>query len=156
MLIPERLRRFLDKNQIKHSILEHPESFSAQEMAHATHTHGRDVAKAVIIRDGVTYHMILVAADCLLDLGSLGADLGLENPELASEEEIADLFPDCELGAMPIFGNLYGLPVAIDQRLLPEEYIAFDAGNHHQAIRVHTTDFMRMVKPRIVGASVRM
>lgn len=154
MPIPERLLDHLEANRVQHEILHHRVTFTAQDMAQATHTPGRDVAKAVIIRDGDRHHMVVVPASCLVDLNRVAPALGLKHPHLATEEEIAKLFPDCELGAIPIFGNLYGLKVAIDSQLVPEEHIAFAGGSHHQAIKIGTSDFMRLVSPQMVEVGV--
>ena len=156
MPIPQRLTQYLEANGIDHRVLDHPLAMTAQDMAQATHIHGRDVAKAVIIRDGSDYHMILVPADCIVDLAMVAREMNLDHPEIASESEVADLFPDCETGAMPVFGNLYGLPTVIDDHLVPEKDIAFHAGNHHQSIRMHTRDFMQLVKPRVVHVGVHV
>ena len=154
MPIPEKLLDHLKANRIQHEILQHRVTFTAQEMAEATHISGRDVAKAVIIRDGEKHLMVVLSADCLVDLARLAPALGLKNPHLSTEAEIAGIFPDCELGAIPVFGNLYGLPVFVDSQLVPEEHIAFAAGSHHQTIRMCTSDFMRDVSPRVVDIGV--
>ncbi len=150
MTIPQSLLDLLKNSHTDFEVLEHERCHSAQEMAQAVHIPGRDVAKPVLIRDGDDLHLVVVAAERRVDLDRLGESLHLKNPRLATEQELAGLFPDCEVGAMPIFGNLYGMRVAVDSNLVPEDKIAFPAGTHEQAIRLATADFMRLAEPTIV------
>jgi Ala-tRNA(Pro) deacylase len=154
MPIPDRLRNCLERNGVSYEVIDHPSAWTAQRVAEVTHIPGRDVAKAVIVRDGDTHHMIVLAADCVVDLDRLGEALGLRQPTLSTEEELSALFPDCEVGAMPIFGNLYNMPVAADDELAREPTIAFPAGNHRQCLRVDTQAFLQLVNPRIIQVAV--
>jgi Ala-tRNA(Pro) deacylase len=99
--------------------------------------------------------MGVVPADCALDFGHVRTALGAETVELASEVESKDRFPDCEGGAMPPFGNLYGLPVFVADVFTRMEHIAFNAGNHREVIRLRLTDFVRMVQPRMLPLTLQ-
>jgi Ala-tRNA(Pro) deacylase len=154
MPIPERLLNFLEAKHSHHKIIHHRDTYTAQEMAEATHISGRDVAKVVIITDGRRHHMVVLPANTRIDLERLSEALDIPNARLATEKELGRLFPDCELGAMPVCGNLYGLPVHMDSCLIPEPTITFAAGSHHQSIQMSTSDFMRDVRPQIVEVAV--
>lgn len=156
MSVPPRLLEYLTRNCVEFDILEHAKTYTAQRMAQATHIRARDVAKPVLIRDGDRHRMVILPADCLVDLDRLTETLGLRAPELATEREMTEIFPDCETGAMPIFGNLYGVPVAIDNALTTEDRIAFSAGSHDRAILMKTEDFLRLAQPQVIEVGVHV
>jgi Ala-tRNA(Pro) deacylase len=93
--------------------------------------------------------MAVLPADCLLDLEELAERLNLRHVRLATEVEVANLFPECEVGAMPPLGRLFGLPVYIDSRLAEEEYITFNGGTHRDAIQIRFSDLLRLTDPKI-------
>ena len=133
MLSP-RLHQFLDKHQAPYTTLAHPRTVTAQETANAAHIGNLDFAKTVMLKvDGVLAMMVMPAA-YRVDLTRLSRALGGPVVELAEESEFKDAFPDCEVGAMPPFGNLYGLPVFVDSRLADQSEIAFNAGSHIDAL----------------------
>jgi Ala-tRNA(Pro) deacylase len=114
------------------------------------HITGKEVAKTVVVRTGKETALAVLPASCHVNLTRLGKLTGSE-PRLASEAEFIDKFPDCELGAMPPFGNLYKLPVYVDERLAADEEIVFNAGTHRDAIRMRFEDFDRLAHPLVGG-----
>lgn len=148
MAVTERLRRVLDEQHVDYRLLPHREAFTAQEVAQASHVPGRELAKALVIReDAARYVMLVLPATCRVDLAALGQERGSRRLSLASEGEITQLFPDCETGAMPPFGNLYDLPVYVDACLARSADVFFQAGNHHEVVRMRYPDYERLVQP---------
>jgi Ala-tRNA(Pro) deacylase len=151
MSCKEKLEQYLHEHQILFQVQQHPIAFTAQDVAATEHLPGKQVAKVVIaFADG---HPVMLAlpAPYRVDLARVGLVLGTQAVRLADEVELAELFPDCEVGAMPPFGNLYHLPVYVDQRLAEDEDIVFPAGTHTETIRLAYADFARLVRP-IVAA----
>lgn len=151
MPLSERLRSFLESHQAEFLLTTHPKAFTAREVAVAEHLPPREVAKAVVIFGDAAYHMIVVPASKLVDLYEARAALGLPQARLATERELGTLFPDCELGAMPPLGPPYGLPVYLDDSLLRQESIVFNAGTHSEVIHMRMAEFQRLVQPNIVS-----
>ena len=151
MPLSERLRSFLDSRHAEYTLTKHANAFTAREVAAAEHLPPREVAKTVVIFGDGTYHMIVVPASKLVDLIEVRPTLGLAQVRLAREEELGMLFPDCELGAMPPLGPLYGFPVYLDASLAGEDTIAFNAGTHREVIHMKTAEFRRLVSPSIVS-----
>lgn len=150
MAITERVKRFLDDEGIRYEVFLHPEAFTAQEVAAASHVPGFHLAKVVVMRDPEGGHvMAVLPAPCRLDLHALGEASRRGTLTLANETEASALFPDCEAGAFPPFGNLYGLPVYADRCFQPHEEFVFQAGNHYEAIRIRFGDFERTVRPTV-------
>ena len=151
MPIHTKLREFLDANGVAYEVRSHLQAFTAQEVAAAQHVPGREMAKVVIVRAGREFLMAVLPAPRRVDLGQLGAAAGKPDLHLATEAEFAGLFPECEAGAMPPFGNLYGLPVWVDQALTRDKDISFNAGTHDQTVRMAYADFARLVQPRVAS-----
>ena len=155
MNIPQRLIDCLDENKISYEILRHPEAVTAQRIAQAEHVKGRRHAKVVMVKSGARHLMIALPAEHLIDLEKLakivGQDVSLEN-----EQEFESLFPDCAVGAMPPFGNLYGVPTYVDKSLAGEDYIVFEAGTHTEAIKISYRDYKKIVKPRVEDLAIKM
>lgn len=151
--IPTRVRSFLEDRGVLYQVIHHPRDFTAEETAHHTHTPGRSFAKAVVVRGGDRYALALVPSNHHVDLEKVGAVMQGSQPELASETEIRDLCNDCDVGAVPPFGNLYGLAVYASPELAACEEITCVAGTHEDAIRVSWRDFARLVRPRIADIS---
>lgn len=145
-----KVRAFLDSRGVKYVTIRHSPAFTATEVAASAHVAGRDFAKTVMVWIGGHLAMVVLPASrriVLHDLREL-----LESPEarLATEAEFRDEFPDCELGAMPPFGNLYGLPVFVAASLAAEPEIAFNAGSHTEIIKMAYADFEDLVKPTVL------
>jgi Ala-tRNA(Pro) deacylase len=150
MPLPERLRRFLDSHQAKYTLTTHPVAFTAREVAAAEHLPAREVAKTVVVFGDGAYHMVAVPASRLVDFHEVRDTLGLHQARMATETEIAKLFPDCEIGAMPPFGPCYDMQVYLDSSLAGQETIAFNAATHREVIHMRTDEFRRLVSPHIV------
>jgi Ala-tRNA(Pro) deacylase len=149
MHMPPTLRAYLDREWVHYEVLPHPEAFHAVEIAHTLHTPEKEMAKVVIVKVQERFVMTVLPASWHVNLPRLRTVLATPNVRLATEEEIKDMFPDCELGAMPPFGNLYGLDVYVDQSLTEDEEIVFQAGTHSEAIRMRYWDFAGLVFPVI-------
>lgn len=147
MAINERLRREIQRLGIRYQLLQHHEAFTSQQVAQSTHVAGRLLAKPVILRgeDGV-YAMAIVSAGEHVDLAAI-PHRGSERARLADEIELAKLFPDCEVGAMPPVGRLYGLPTYLDEEFRRHAEIYFQAGNHHEVVHMKFADFVRLAGP---------
>jgi len=151
MPLAEQLQKFLDSHQAKYAISSHHTAFTAREVAAVEHLPAREVAKVVVVFGDGKYHMILIPANRLVDFQEVRHALGLSQARLATEEELGKLFPDCELGAMPPIGALYGLPLYLDSSLLDEEVIAFNAGTHRDVIHMRTDAFRELTQPAVVS-----
>jgi Ala-tRNA(Pro) deacylase len=156
MPILTKLREFLDQNKADYTHTVHPLAYTAKEVASAEHVPAREVAKTVVFLSEHGYGMAVLTADSIVDLEQLRQDLGLARLRLATEAELAELFPSCELGAMPPFGNLFGLPVYVDDRLAGQELITFNAGTHRDVVHMYFRDFDRLVNPAIVTFARRV
>jgi Ala-tRNA(Pro) deacylase len=148
MAVVECLRRYLAENGVAYEVAAHPERYTAQEVAAASHVSGKAVAKVVMVKTRGGFAMAVLPAACRVAVQRLRDLLGDPAASLASESEFSNLFPDCEAGAMPPFGNLYGIPVFADDELADRERITFEAGNHHEVVSMRYADFARLVQPR--------
>jgi Ala-tRNA(Pro) deacylase len=146
MEIPRRLINFLNEKNIKYELLHHPEAFTAQTIAEAEHVEGHHHAKVVMIKSDREHLMAVVPAVSRIDLEKFESVVG-RSVELESEAEFKPLFPDCEPGTMPPFGNLYGLTTYVDRALSEEDFIVFEAGTHTDAIKVKYEDYERAADP---------
>jgi Ala-tRNA(Pro) deacylase len=144
-----RLEEFLDTYGIKYKVISHSLAYTAQGIAALTHIPGKELAKTVIVNIDGTLAMAVLPASCHVDLGRLKAVTGAKSTQLAAEAEFKDRFPDCELGAMPPFGNLYGMAVFVDEILAQDKDIAFNAGSHWELIQLAWEDFVRLVHPKL-------
>jgi Ala-tRNA(Pro) deacylase len=151
MPLSERLRKFLDSRQAEFTLSTHPKAFTAREVAAAEHLPAQEVAKAVVVFGDGAYHMVVVPASKLVDLHEVRPVLGLAQARLATEDELARLFPDCELGAMPPLGPVYGFPVYLDTTLAGQDMICFNAGSHREVLHMRTAEFRRLVSPQVVS-----
>lgn len=151
MSIPERLVRFLNDRKIPYKVVTHPEAFTAQQVAQATRIPGRAFAKSVMVSIDGKIWMAVAPATEKVDLGRVRECLGGRKVRLATEVEFSSLFSDCELGAMPIFGSLYGIPVLATLEVTENEEIAFTAGTHRDVVRLRVSDFLSAESPRILG-----
>ncbi|HVW85757.1 MAG TPA: YbaK/EbsC family protein [Bryobacteraceae bacterium] len=149
MSIVSRWLEYLDRNGIRYSHSVHPPAQTALETARAERIEPHDLVKSVIYFCDTGFGMAVVAADDMVDLPEIGRLLGIEFIRLADEGEIGALFPDCELGAMPPFGNLYGMPVLVDADVAEREYIAFAIGTHRDVARISMADYAKVASPLI-------
>lgn len=151
----QKLKEFLDQNRVKYVVITHSPAHTAQEIAASAHIPGREMAKTVIVKLDGRMAMAVLPASELIDLDLLADAAFAQRAELAHEDEFRDRFPDCELGAMPPFGNLYGMDVYVAEELTQDEEITFNAGSFTELVRMPYSDFARLVKPRILRFGVR-
>jgi Ala-tRNA(Pro) deacylase len=149
-----KLKKFLDENKVPYVTITHSQAFTAQQVAASAHIKGKEMAKTVIIKINDTLAMAVLPATYHVDFHLLKEVTGNENVVLAHESEFKEIFDDCELGAMPPFGNLYNMEVYVAQSLAEDEEIAFNAGTHSELIRMKYSDFNGLVKPKILKFSV--
>ena len=155
MEIPKRLIECLKENKVQYEVLHHPEALSAQRIAQAEHVKGRHHAKVVMIKSGDQHLMMVLPADHQIDLEKVEKAIG-SGVSLDKEQEFKSLFPDCVTGAMPPFGNLYGLPTYLDMDLAEQEYIVFEAGTHTDAIKISYRDYEKIVKPEVKELGIKL
>jgi Ala-tRNA(Pro) deacylase len=149
-MVPQQVRQFLDQERVSYQVVPHREAFTAQGVAAALHVSGWTLAKPVILKttDGRLIMAVLTGAQSV-DLKAAASVVGSEL-ELAREKEFAASFPGCDAGAEPPFGNLYGLPVYVDEALREDPEIVFNGGTHAEAIRMKYADYEKLVRP-VVG-----
>lgn len=145
-----KLTSFLDEHNIKYAIIQHSPAYTAQEVAASAHISGYEVAKTIMVKLDDEMAMAVLPASYRLDVERLREVTGADEVELASESEFEELFPECELGGMPPFGNLYDMEVFVADRLAEDEQIAFNAGNHTELLQMRYKDFERLVTPNVV------
>jgi len=148
-----KLKEFLDSQNVKYLTITHSTAYTAQETAALVHIPGKELAKTVIVKVDDALAMAVLPASHQIDLSLLKAAAGAKTIGLASEAEFKWRFPECETGAMPPFGNLYGMTVFAEESLRKDKEIAFNAGSHRELIRLAYEDFERLVKPKIVKFS---
>lgn len=146
----KQLRDFLDKHRVKYVSITHSPAFTAQEIAASAHISGRELAKTVMVKVNGKMAMAVLPASFHVQFDLLKEALGVKKVELASEADFKDLFPGCELGAMPPFGNLYDMDVYVAQSLTEDDEIAFNAGSHTELIKLAYADFERLVQPKVL------
>ena len=147
-----RLKEFLDQENVKYVTIGHSPAFTAQEVAASAHIPGKQLAKTVVVRIDGEMAMVVTPASENVELDRVRSALGADQVELAAEEDFAEVFPDCETGAMPPFGNLYGMNVFVSQELREDEEIAFNAGSHSELVKLPYADFERLVHPTPLAA----
>jgi Ala-tRNA(Pro) deacylase len=145
-----RIKEYLDQENIKYAIITHSPAYTAQEIAASAHIPGKLLAKTVVIKLDGKLAMAVLPASLKVDLEHLAELTESRTVELATEKEFMNQFPDCEVGAMPPFGHLYGMPVFVADELAEDQVIAFNAGTHSQLIQMAYHDFVRLVRPRIL------
>lgn len=143
----QKLREFLDNSQVKYVTISHSVAYTAQEIAASAHIRGKELAKTVMVMLDGELAMAVLPASYQLDLEKLKEAAGAASVRLATEAEFKDRFPGCETGAMPPFGNLYGMKVFADETLAEDEEIAFNAGTHSELVKLAWADYARLVQP---------
>lgn len=146
----KKLKAFLDEANIKYVTISHSMAFTSQDIAASAHVSGKEFAKTVMIKIDGAMAMAVLPASYHIDFDSLRKIFDTKFVTLATEPEFKDRFPDCELGAMPPFGNLYGMEVYVADALTKNKEIAFNAGTHTELIRLSYADYERLVKPRVL------
>lgn len=146
----QELSDFLDQQGVRYVTIRHSPAYTAQEIAALAHVPGREMAKTVMVHVDGRMAMAVLPASRRVDLEHLREVVGAADVRLAEEHEFRELFPGCEPGAMPPFGNLYGLEVFVDAHLTEDEQIAFNAGTHHELLQMAYADYERLVRPKVL------
>lgn len=149
MPVLKRLQTYLDSHKIPYKVLSHDKAFSSQRTAEALHVPGDMFAKVVVVKADERFVMAVVPSTWRIDFKRLEEALDSTHVKLATERELAELFPDCEVGTMPPFGNLYNMNVYVDQLLSQDEHIFFEAGTHTGAMKLRYRDFAELVRPLV-------
>ena len=145
-----KLQEFLDSHHIKYVRIIHSPAYTAQKIAASAHIPGKELAKTVMVKIDGKMAMTILPASKQVDFKRLGEATSAGQVELAREREFMELFPDCDIGAMPPFGNLYGLEVYVAETLTKDEEIVFNAGSHTELVRLAYKDFEALVKPKVI------
>jgi Ala-tRNA(Pro) deacylase len=151
----QRLKEFLEENEIKFVTISHSQAFTAQEIAAAAHVPGKELAKTVMVKLDGELAMVVLPAPDQVSLPRLKEATGAREVGLASEGEFSGRFPNCEIGAMPPFGNLWDMTVFVDEHLREDEQIAFNAGSHTELVKLSYADYERLVDPVVARLSAR-
>ena len=146
----KKLKEMLDKEGVKYVVISHSTAYTAQEIAASAHIAGKKLAKTVIVKIDGKLAMAVLPASYQVAFDRLKEATGSSKIKLASEQEFIDTFPDCEVGAMPPFGNLYEMEVFVAKSLAEDEEIAFNAGSHNELVKLGYRDFERLVKPKVL------
>lgn len=146
-----KIKDFLDSKKIKYVIIKHSPAYTAQEVAASSHIPGKELAKTVIVKIDDEMAMVVLPALCQINFDLLKDATMANTVKLAEEHEFEDMFPGCEIGAMPPFGNLYGMEVYVAESLTEEEEIAFNACSHTELIKMAFKDFEQVVKPKVMA-----
>jgi Ala-tRNA(Pro) deacylase len=155
MEIPKQLINCLNQNNVQYEILHHSKTVTAQRIAQAEHVKGRHQAKVVMLKSGDQHLIAVLAADHHVDLEKIEKASG-KPVSLAKENDFKSLFPDSAIGAMPPFGNLYGLQTYVDKHLAEQDYIVFEAGTHTDAIKMSYRDYEKIVKPKVGDLAIKL
>ncbi len=152
----KRLKEFLDSNNIQYVTISHSPAYTAQAIAASAHVSGKELAKTVMVKVDGKMAMAVLPASYQVDFALMKEAVGAKQLELATEAEFKDLFSECEVGAMPPFGNLYDMQVFAAAKLAEDDEIAFNAGSHTELIKLAYQDFERLVQPTVVKFSAAM
>jgi len=150
----QRLKTYLDENDVRYVVIQHSPAYTASEIAQSAHIPGKELAKTVMLKMDDEVVMAVLPATEMVDLELMRGATGARVVELAAEGEFADLFPQCERGAMPPFGNLWKMKTFVDQHLREDEKIAFNAGTHTELIQLSYGDFERLVEPTVLEIGI--
>lgn len=149
----EKFKAFMQEHAISYEVIEHPQAFTAQQVAHAIHTSGKILAKTVVLETDGTHVMCVVPAHHKVKIGWVKDLLSAKSVRLADEETLEKLFTDCEVGAMPPFGPVYDIPVVISEELSKEPEIIFNACTHRHCVKMGYKDFEKAVEPKVAEIS---
>ncbi len=154
MPMPQTLHSFLDERRIPYEAIHHRRDYTSQHTAADTHTPGKDFAKVIMLSVNNSYGLFVVPATGQVDLEKVKRLLDARTVRLATENEIARICPDCEIGAMPPFGVLSNLQVYVSPHLIDDHLITFNAGTHEDAVRMLYTDFEKVAQPVVMDFTV--
>ena len=151
----KKLEEFLDSKQVKYITINHSPAYTAREVAASAFVPRREFAKDTIVKLDGAMAIAVVPASRHVDMGKLASEAGADKAVLASEDEFQSRFPGCELGAMPPFGNLYGMQTYVDAMLEEDDEIAFNAGTHTQVVRLSFEDYAKLAQPTMCSISIK-
>ena len=149
MTILKKLKDYLENNKVSYEVGYHQMAYTAQEIAATQHVPGKEMAKVVMVKADGKIVMLVLPASYRVETKKLKSALGCKKVGIIKEKEFQDLFPDCEVGAMPAFGNLYNLEVWVDKVLTENQSIVFQAGSHVETLRIKYEDYVRLVNPKV-------
>ena len=149
MAIVQKLKELLDGERVKYEHVIHPEVFTMPEVAAVEHEKGQHVIKTVVLKADGQLVLAAVPAALKVDQKALAKLMKAKEVVVAEEHEFANAFPDCEVGAMPPFGGLYGVPLYLDKRLTECDEVVFNAGTHTDTVKMSLADFERLANPEI-------
>jgi Ala-tRNA(Pro) deacylase len=147
----EKLKDYLDQHEIQYVTISHSPAYTAQRIAELTRIPGRELAKTVIVKIDDKFAMAVLPASRRVNLRHMQEAIGADEVTISSEEEFKELFPDCEVGAMPPFGNLYDMGVYVAEQLTEDDEIAFNSGSHSELVKMRYNDFANLVTPQVVA-----
>jgi len=147
----QKLQNYLNQHEIQYVTISHSPAYTAQRIAELTRIPGKELAKTVIVKIDDKFAMAVLPASRRVNLRHLQEAIGADEVTLSSETEFKELFPDCEVGAMPPFGNLYNMGVYVAEQLTEDEEIAFNAGSHSELVKMSYNDFANLVTPQVVA-----
>lgn len=150
-----RLTEYLDKHDKQYVVVTHSKAYTAPEVAASAHIPGKNMAKAIITKVDDDMKMVVLPSTHDVDFDQIKNSLKADEVQLATEDEFEDLFPDCELGAMPPFGNLYDMDTLVEKSLSDDKEIAFNAGTHKEAVKMAYKDFEELVRPEVMSIGVK-
>lgn len=151
------LLEYLDKHGVQYTVMTHSPAYTAQGIAALSHTPGKQMVKSVVVNVDGELTLAVLPASFQVDFGLLKRAIRAKNVQIASEDEFKDSFPECELGAMPPFGNVYGMRVIADESLTRDKEITFNACSHRELIRMSWEDFRMLAQPKMAKfASARI
>jgi len=148
-MVAKKLKEFLDARGARYVTISHSPAYTAQEVAASAHISGREMAKTVVVKLDGKLALAVLPASCRLDMNRLKAVSRAREVSLAGEPDFKDAFPGCEVGAMPPFGNLYGMDVYVDEAIAADEEIGFNAGSHTEVIRMKYADYAALAGPKV-------
>ena len=143
------LKKFLDEKKVVYETVRHSPAYTSQKTAASAHVPGKDLAKTVMVKVDGELAMAVLPAPLQIDFARFKEGLAGAKVELAGEQDFRDKFPECEVGAMPPFGNLYGMQVFADRHITEDDEIAFNACTHTELIKLQYKDYQRLVKPKV-------
>jgi Ala-tRNA(Pro) deacylase len=156
MTILKKLKDYLEKNQVRYEVGVHEMLYTAQEIAATMHIPGKEWAKVVMVKADGKMTMLVLPASYRVDTKKVKKVLKCKRLGISKEKDFEELFPDCEVGAMPPFGNLYNLEVWVDQALTEDEFIVFQAGSHVETLKIKYSDYAQLVNPKVGDFSLHL
>jgi Ala-tRNA(Pro) deacylase len=156
MTILKKLKDYLEKNQVRYEVGYHERVYTSQEIAAAMHVPGKELTKVIMVKADGKMVMLVLPASYRVETKKLKKVFQCKRLGIAKEKDFEELFSDCEVGAMPPFGNLYHLEVWVDQVITEDEFIVFQAGSHVETLKIKYSDYVRLVNPKVGDFSVHL